>query len=127
MLNNSSHTLPSSRVFNLLFFTLGYSICREILQPRDMITIPTDDNTYMHFCGQFCLSVFRHKKKQTDKIPDKWTDKRQERKPEKQTEKPVDRQPDRPICSVCKVSNRVRRLVLTLKKDFGSLRLRSLF
>uniref|UniRef100_A0A3B4Z1P8 TRASH domain-containing protein n=1 Tax=Stegastes partitus TaxID=144197 RepID=A0A3B4Z1P8_9TELE len=28
-----------------------------ILQPRDMITIPADDNTLMHFCGQFCLSV----------------------------------------------------------------------
>uniref|UniRef100_A0A4W6FBU1 TRASH domain-containing protein n=1 Tax=Lates calcarifer TaxID=8187 RepID=A0A4W6FBU1_LATCA len=45
---------------------------REILQPRDMITIPADDSTYMHFCGQFCLSVFRHKKKHSDKIPDKW-------------------------------------------------------
>uniref|UniRef100_A0A3Q0T147 Si:ch211-266o15.1 n=1 Tax=Amphilophus citrinellus TaxID=61819 RepID=A0A3Q0T147_AMPCI len=49
---------------------------REIIQPRDMITIPAEDSTFMHFCGQFCLSVFRHKKKQTDKIPDKWADKR---------------------------------------------------
>uniref|UniRef100_A0A3B4YN85 Zinc finger MYM-type protein 4-like n=1 Tax=Seriola lalandi dorsalis TaxID=1841481 RepID=A0A3B4YN85_SERLL len=51
-------------------------LCREIVQPRDMITIPADDSTYMHFCGQFCLSVFRHKKKHSDKIPDKWADKR---------------------------------------------------
>nr|XP_046268142.1 zinc finger MYM-type protein 4 isoform X2 [Scatophagus argus] len=80
---------------------------REILQPRDMITIPVDDSNYMHFCGQFCLSVFRHKKKQNDKIPDKWTDKRQERKPEKLPEKPADRQPEKPFCSVCKVSNRL--------------------
>ncbi|XP_070698462.1 zinc finger MYM-type protein 4-like [Pempheris klunzingeri] len=80
---------------------------REIIQPRDMITIPADDNTYMHFCGQFCLSVFRHKKKQCDKIPDKWADKRVERKPEKPPEKPVERLPEKPFCSVCKVSNRL--------------------
>uniref|UniRef100_A0A8D0CYH5 TRASH domain-containing protein n=1 Tax=Sander lucioperca TaxID=283035 RepID=A0A8D0CYH5_SANLU len=49
---------------------------REILQPRDMITIPSDGNTYFYFCGQFCLSVFRHKKKTVDKVPDKWADKR---------------------------------------------------
>ncbi|XP_035529892.1 zinc finger MYM-type protein 4-like [Morone saxatilis] len=76
---------------------------REILQPRDMITIPADDSTFMHFCGQFCLSVFRHKKKHSDKIPDK----RLERKPEKLPEKPAERQPEKPFCSVCKVSNRV--------------------
>ncbi|XP_018550686.1 LOW QUALITY PROTEIN: zinc finger MYM-type protein 4 [Lates calcarifer] len=79
---------------------------REILQPRDMITIPADDSTYMHFCGQFCLSVFRHKKKHSDKIPDKWADKRLERKPEKPPEKPVERQPEKPFCSVCRVTNR---------------------
>ena len=73
-----------------------------------MITIPTEDSNYMHFCGQFCLSVFRHKKKQVEKTPDKWTDKQQERKPEKQSEKTAERQPERPTCSVCKVSNRVR-------------------
>ncbi|KAI3367946.1 hypothetical protein L3Q82_026768, partial [Scortum barcoo] len=77
---------------------------REIVQPRDMITIPADDNTYMNFCGQFCLSVFRHKKKQGDKVPDKWVDKRQEKKPEKPPEKPADLKPS---CSVCKVSNRL--------------------
>ncbi|XP_076604151.1 zinc finger MYM-type protein 4 isoform X2 [Chaetodon auriga] len=80
---------------------------REIIQPRDMITIPADDSTYMHFCGQFCLSVFRHKKKQCEKIPDKWADRRLERKPEKPPEKPAERQPEKPFCSVCKVSNRV--------------------
>lgn len=84
------------------------SFFREIVQPRDMITIPSEDSTYLHFCGQFCLSVFRHKKKQTDKLPDKWIDKRLERKPEKLLEKPAERLPDKPFCSVCKVSNRVR-------------------
>ncbi|KAM8736654.1 zinc finger MYM-type protein 4-like isoform 2-T2 [Acanthopagrus schlegelii] len=80
---------------------------REILQPRDMITIPTEDGTYMHFCGQFCLSVFRHKRKQVEKIPDKWADKRPEKKPDKPPEKAADRLPDKPFCSVCKVSNRL--------------------
>uniref|UniRef100_A0A8C4I846 TRASH domain-containing protein n=1 Tax=Dicentrarchus labrax TaxID=13489 RepID=A0A8C4I846_DICLA len=58
--------------------------CNRYVLPRDMITIPADDSTFMHFCGQFCLSVFRHKKKHSDKIPDK----RLERKPEKLPEKP---------------------------------------
>ncbi|KAK2826358.1 hypothetical protein Q5P01_020572 [Channa striata] len=79
---------------------------REILQPRDMITIPADDSTYMHFCGQFCLSVFRHKRKNAEKIPDKWVDKRQERKPEKPLQKPMERQAEKPFCSVCKVTNK---------------------
>ncbi|XP_074547591.1 zinc finger MYM-type protein 4-like isoform X2 [Halichoeres trimaculatus] len=80
---------------------------REIVQPRDMITIPSDDSTLMHFCGQFCLSVYRHKRKQVgDKIPDKWADKRLERKPEKPLEKPMERLPEKPFCSVCKISNK---------------------
>lgn len=83
-------------------------ICREILQPRDMITIPADDKVLMHFCGQFCLSVFRHKRKLAERVPEKWPDKRMERKPEKPLEKSVERQPDRPFCTVCKVTNRVR-------------------
>ncbi|XP_033497990.1 zinc finger MYM-type protein 4-like isoform X3 [Epinephelus lanceolatus] len=84
---------------------------REILQPRDMITIP-EEGTYINFCGQFCLSVFRHKKKQTDKGPDKWTDKRLEKKPEKPPEKQVERQaPEKPFCSVCRVSNRIEHEV----------------
>ncbi|XP_041668209.1 zinc finger MYM-type protein 4 isoform X2 [Cheilinus undulatus] len=76
---------------------------REILQPRDMITIPADDSTLMHFCGQFCLSVYRHKRKQVDKGPEK----RPERITEKPPEKPIERLPDKPFCSVCKISNRV--------------------
>nr|XP_020477615.1 zinc finger MYM-type protein 4-like isoform X2 [Monopterus albus] len=84
---------------------------REILQPRDMITIPADDNTFMHFCGQFCLSVFRHKKEHAEKILDKWTDKRLERKPEKLHQKQVERQPEKPFCSVCKVTNKIEHEV----------------
>uniref|UniRef100_A0A8C2XL09 TRASH domain-containing protein n=1 Tax=Cyclopterus lumpus TaxID=8103 RepID=A0A8C2XL09_CYCLU len=53
---------------------------------KDMITIPGDDSTFINFCSQFCLSVFRQKKKQADKIPDK----RVERKPEKPPEKPIE-------------------------------------
>ncbi|XP_022057327.2 zinc finger MYM-type protein 4 isoform X4 [Acanthochromis polyacanthus] len=79
---------------------------REIFQPRDMITIPADDGTSMHFCGQFCLSVFRHKKKQANKAPEKFIDKRLEKKPEKPPEKPVEYQPEKPFCSVCKVTNK---------------------
>ncbi|KAF0044655.1 hypothetical protein F2P81_003813 [Scophthalmus maximus] len=79
---------------------------REILQPRDMITIPVDDNAYMHFCGQFCLSVFRHKKKSGEKIPDKLVEKRLEKKPEKPPEKPVEQQSEKPFCSVCKVTKK---------------------
>ncbi|XP_035850806.1 zinc finger MYM-type protein 4-like isoform X2 [Sander lucioperca] len=84
---------------------------REILQPRDMITIPSDGNTYFYFCGQFCLSVFRHKKKTVDKVPDKWADKRVEKKPEKPPEKPAERPPEKPFCSVCRVSNRIEHEV----------------
>ncbi|XP_067335980.1 zinc finger MYM-type protein 4 isoform X2 [Channa argus] len=84
---------------------------REILQPRDMITIPADDSTDMHFCGQFCLSVFRHKRKNAEKIPDKWVDKRLERKPEKPPQKPIERQPEKPFCSVCKVTNKIEHEV----------------
>lgn len=75
-----------------------------------MITIPTEDNTYLHFCGLFCLSVFRHNKKTPEKPPDKLVDKKQDKKPEKLPEKPVDKQTDRSICSVCKISNRVSLL-----------------
>ncbi|XP_026210496.1 zinc finger MYM-type protein 4 isoform X3 [Anabas testudineus] len=79
---------------------------REIVQPRDMVTIPADDSNYMHFCGQFCLSVFRHKRKNAEKIPDKWADKRLERKPDKPPQKQVERQAEKPFCSVCKVTNK---------------------
>ncbi|XP_013865076.1 zinc finger MYM-type protein 4 [Austrofundulus limnaeus] len=76
---------------------------REITQPRDMVTIPAENNSFMHFCGQFCLSVFRHKKKQVDNVSDKLADKRQERKPEKPPEKPAENQI---LCSVCKATNK---------------------
>ncbi|XP_037343080.2 zinc finger MYM-type protein 4-like isoform X4 [Pungitius pungitius] len=76
---------------------------REILQPRDTITIPGDENnTVFNFCGQFCLSVFRHKKKPANKIPNK----RIEKKPEKLPEKPAEQPTDKPVCSVCRVSNK---------------------
>ncbi|XP_062253798.1 zinc finger MYM-type protein 4-like isoform X3 [Platichthys flesus] len=86
---------------------LCFQCNREILQPRDMITIPADDNTYMNFCGQFCLSVFRHKRK----LNEKPLDKRVEKKPEKPPEKPVERQPEKPFCSVCKVTNKIEHEV----------------
>lgn len=102
-------------------FSSCFTLCREIVQPRDMITIPADDRTFMHFCGQFCLSVFRHKKKQTDKVPDKWADKQVERKPEKPPEKPAELQTDRPFCSVCKVSNKVKDFTcVTWRSNFRS-------
>lgn len=78
---------------------------RDISQPRDMITIPIGNNSYTHFCGQFCLSIFRHKTKQpgsASKLPEKPV----ERKPEKPAERPVDSQ----VCTVCKIVNRVRDL-----------------
>ncbi|XP_040055245.2 zinc finger MYM-type protein 4-like isoform X2 [Gasterosteus aculeatus] len=76
---------------------------REILQPRDTITIPGDENnTVFNFCGQFCLSVFRHKKKPASRIPEK----RIEKKPEKPPEKPAEQPTDKPVCSVCRVSNK---------------------
>ncbi|XP_026155953.1 zinc finger MYM-type protein 4-like isoform X2 [Mastacembelus armatus] len=79
---------------------------QEILQPRDMILIPADDNTYMHFCGQFCLSEFRQKKKCAEKFPEKWADKRLEKKLEKPPQKLLERQPEKPFCSVCRVTNK---------------------
>uniref|UniRef100_A0A3B5MD48 TRASH domain-containing protein n=1 Tax=Xiphophorus couchianus TaxID=32473 RepID=A0A3B5MD48_9TELE len=47
----------------------------------------SENSTFMHFCGQFCLSVYRHKKKQGEKFI---IDKRPERKPEKPPEKPIE-------------------------------------
>ncbi|XP_063764938.1 zinc finger MYM-type protein 4 isoform X8 [Eleginops maclovinus] len=75
---------------------------REIFQPRDMITNPGDDNTLLNFCGQFCLSVFKSKKKQVDKVPEK----RLEKKPEMPPEKTAERLSDKPICTVCRTSNK---------------------
>ncbi|XP_029972637.1 zinc finger MYM-type protein 4 isoform X2 [Salarias fasciatus] len=80
---------------------------REILQPRDMVTVPGEDSNPMYFCGQFCLSVFRHKKKAGEKPPEK----RPERKPEKPPEKPIERQPDKPFCTVCRSTKRIEHEV----------------
>lgn len=77
---------------------------RDITQPRDMITIPIGNNSYTHFCGQFCLSIFRHKTKQQPSNASKLPEKPVERKPEKPAERAVDSQ----VCSVCKIVNRVR-------------------
>jgi len=92
----------------LTLLATALTLYREILQPRDMITIPGDNSTFINFCGQFCLSVFRQKKKPSDKIPDKTV----ENKAEKPPEKPAEQPPDRPICSVCRVSNRVRDMTV---------------
>ncbi|XP_014851193.1 PREDICTED: zinc finger MYM-type protein 4-like isoform X2 [Poecilia mexicana] len=81
---------------------------REILQPRDMVTVPAENSTFMHFCGQFCLSVYRHKKKQGEKLI---IDKRPERKPEKPPEKPVERPAEKPFCGVCKSTNKIEHEV----------------
>ncbi|RVE56979.1 hypothetical protein OJAV_G00211680 [Oryzias javanicus] len=90
---------------------------REINQPRDMITIPAEDNTLMSFCGQFCLSVFRHRRKTVEKIPDKWMDKRVEKKPEKPPEKPVERLPKN--CSVVSAKSAIDKLSMRspIKED----------
>ncbi|XP_063764932.1 zinc finger MYM-type protein 4 isoform X2 [Eleginops maclovinus] len=80
---------------------------REIFQPRDMITNPGDDNTLLNFCGQFCLSVFKSKKKQVDKVPEK----RLEKKPEMPPEKTAERLSDKPICTVCRTSNKIEHEV----------------
>ncbi|XP_029900225.1 zinc finger MYM-type protein 4-like isoform X2 [Myripristis murdjan] len=84
---------------------------KEITQPKDMIMIPLDNNTYMHFCGHFCLSVFRHKKKQTEKQPDKRLEKRPDKRVERKPEKPYEKQPEKPSCSVCRVTNRIEHEV----------------
>lgn len=109
----SGMSSPASKTLRCLarshvssFFFLFF---REIIQPRDMVTIPAENNTVMHFCGQFCLTVFRHKRKQVDKVPEKLPDKRQERKPEKPPEKPAENQV---LCSVCKAPDKVRKQLL---------------
>ncbi|KAM3833892.1 LOW QUALITY PROTEIN: zinc finger MYM-type protein 4-like [Diretmus argenteus] len=84
---------------------------KEITQPKDMIMIPLDATTYMHFCGQFCLSVFRHKKKQVDKPPVKAPEKRTEKRLEKKPEKPPEKPSDKTACSVCRVTNRIEHEV----------------
>ncbi|KAF3844550.1 hypothetical protein F7725_007713 [Dissostichus mawsoni] len=86
---------------------LCFQCNREILQPRDMVTIPGDNNTLLNFCGQFCLAVFKNKKKQVDKVPEKQLEKKPERPPEKPAEPPS----DIPFCAVCKVSKKIEHEV----------------
>ncbi|KAJ4939911.1 hypothetical protein JOQ06_029347, partial [Pogonophryne albipinna] len=81
---------------------LCFQCNREILQPRDMVTIPGDNNTLLNFCGQFCLAVFKNKKKQVDKVPEKQLEKKPERPPEKPAQPPS----DIPFCAVCKIINK---------------------
>ncbi|XP_061699448.1 zinc finger MYM-type protein 4-like isoform X2 [Syngnathoides biaculeatus] len=88
------------------------SLCNsEILRARDTITIPADDNTYLHFCGQHCLSIFRHRTKKPEKAPEKVVDKRPEKKIEKPLEKPAERPAENVICSVCRITNRIEHEV----------------
>ncbi|XP_033967038.1 zinc finger MYM-type protein 4-like isoform X1 [Pseudochaenichthys georgianus] len=81
---------------------LCFQCNREILQPRDMVTIPGDNNTLLNFCGQFCLAVFKNKKKQVDKVPEKQLEKKPERPPEKPAQPPSDIL----FCAVCKIINK---------------------
>lgn len=96
-----SYSLPES--FEHCINSSCFSLCREILQPRDMVTIPGDNNTLLNFCGQFCLAVFKNKKKQVDKVPEKQL----EKKPERPPEKPAQPLSDILFCAVCKIINKV--------------------
>ncbi|XP_054652063.1 zinc finger MYM-type protein 4-like isoform X5 [Dunckerocampus dactyliophorus] len=88
------------------------SLCNsEILRARDTITIPADDNTYLHFCSQHCLSIFRHRAKKNEKVPEKLVDKQPEKMPEKPPEKPAERQSENLVCSVCRVTNKIQHEV----------------
>ncbi|XP_072314407.1 zinc finger MYM-type protein 4-like [Eucyclogobius newberryi] len=72
---------------------------KDILNPREMVTVSAENNTLMNFCGQFCLSVYKSKKKkvETDKLLDKT-----------QNKVPV---PEKIICSVCKVPGKIEHEV----------------
>ncbi|KAF7665300.1 hypothetical protein LDENG_00144680 [Lucifuga dentata] len=88
-----------------------YQCNREIMQPKDMIAVPLDNHSYMHFCGQFCLSVFRLKRQQAEKQAERKSEKRLERKPERLPDKPAEKQLEKPCCSVCRVTNRIEHEV----------------
>ncbi|KAK7905257.1 hypothetical protein WMY93_017864 [Mugilogobius chulae] len=70
---------------------------KDILNPREMVTISAENNTLMNFCGQFCLSVYKSKKKKVE--TDKFLEKKQVKVPEKL------------ICSVCKVPGKIEHEV----------------
>ncbi|XP_028994421.1 zinc finger MYM-type protein 4-like isoform X2 [Betta splendens] len=80
-----------------------YQCNSEISQAKDMVTFLAGDGNYISFCGQFCLSVFRHKRRNAEKI----VDPRSEQKPEKPPQTSVDEPPERPACTICKVSNKL--------------------
>ncbi|XP_077394442.1 zinc finger MYM-type protein 4-like isoform X2 [Festucalex cinctus] len=88
------------------------SLCNsEIVRARDTITIPADDNTYLHFCGQHCLSIFRHRTKKAEKVPEKVVEKRPEKKMEKPQEKSNERPAENVVCSVCRITTRIEHEV----------------
>ncbi|XP_077432558.1 zinc finger MYM-type protein 4-like isoform X2 [Vanacampus margaritifer] len=88
------------------------SLCNsEIVRARDTITIPADDNTYLHFCGQHCLSIFRHRTKKAEKAPEKVVEKRPEKKIDKPQEKSNERPTENVICSVCRITTRIEHEV----------------
>lgn len=72
---------------------------KDIANPREMVTMSGDNNTLMNFCGQFCLSVHKSKKRQTLIEPEKRTEPKQNSLPEK------------PTCSVCKVTGKIEHEV----------------
>ncbi|XP_061751745.1 zinc finger MYM-type protein 4 isoform X1 [Nerophis ophidion] len=88
------------------------SLCNsEILRARDTITIPAEDNTYLHFCSQHCLSIYRHRAKKNEKVPEKLVDKQPEKRPEKPQEKAVERPTETLVCSVCRITNKIEHEV----------------
>lgn len=72
---------------------------KDIINPREMVTISGENSTLMNFCGQFCLSVYKSKRRQNTTE----TDKRVEQKQNKL--------PDKPMCSVCKVTGKIEHEV----------------
>lgn len=72
---------------------------KDILNPREMVTMSGDNSTLMNFCGQFCLSVYKSKKRQNVTESDKRVEQKQNMLPEK------------PTCSVCKVTGKIEHEV----------------
>ncbi|KAM6973267.1 zinc finger MYM-type protein 4, partial [Aplochiton taeniatus] len=67
-----------------------YQCLKQIVNPKDVIMAPVDVNTYMHFCGQFCLALFGSNKKS---VP--------------QTAPQI----DKPACRICKVTTKIEHEV----------------
>lgn len=66
-----------------------YQCLKPITNPKEVIMAPVDVNTYMHFCSQFCLTVFGRKKKAPPQI-------------------------EKPACRVCKVTTKIEHEVTHL-------------